>query len=292
MRKPLFVVWLGILLLPAPLLPAQPTAPWQALLDANLSQWDKFIGVPHHTVPLEGVEKGDGMNGTPLGLNRDPLNVFSVEMRDGEPVLHVSGQIYGGLSTKAEFENYHLSVEFKWGERKWEPRLNAKHDSGILYHGQEPHGQFWNVWLRAPEMQIQEGDCGDFHALAGVAMDVRASRLARSGPEMWLYDPAGELRTFQSGGGRRVRRSVDHEKPNDQWNHVELICLGDKAYHIVNDHVVMVLENSVELGPDDTRVPLTRGKIQLQSEGAEVYYRNIRIRSLAALPAAIAAQVP
>jgi len=60
----------------------------------------------------------------------------------------------------------------------------------------------------------------------------------------------------------------------------------------VNGHVVMVLENSVEFGPDDTRVPLTRGKIQLQSEGAEVYYRNIRIRSLAALPAAIAAQVP
>src|SRR5210317_888730 len=93
---------------------------------------------------VEGYQKGDGKRGTPIGLNNDPLNVFSVVEMDGQQVLKVSGEVYGGLSTKQEFENYHLSLEFKWGTKKYEPRLQDKRDSGILYHAQEPHGQFWN----------------------------------------------------------------------------------------------------------------------------------------------------
>ena len=30
--------------------------------------------------------------------------------------------------------------------------------------------------------------------------------------------------------------------------------------------------------------PLTRGKIQIQSEGAQVFYRNIAVRPLSAVP--------
>jgi hypothetical protein len=50
----------------------------------------------------------------------------------------------------------------------------------------------------------------------------------------------------------------------------------------------MVLENSRYLD-GDTAVPLTRGRIQLQSEAAEVYYKDLRIKSLDALPPAYAA---
>ena len=31
-------------------------------------------------------------------------------------------------------------------------------------------------------------------------------------------------------------------------------------------------------------IPLTKGKIQLQSEGAEVFYRNIQVQKIAQLP--------
>ena len=41
---------------------------------------------------------------------------------------------YAGLVTKKEYENYHLSAQFKWGEKKWEPRLDARRNSGVLYH--------------------------------------------------------------------------------------------------------------------------------------------------------------
>ncbi|MEO9513491.1 MAG: DUF1080 domain-containing protein [Flavobacteriaceae bacterium] len=264
---------------------------WESLLDKDLSKWDIFMGVPHYSVDLEGYEKGNGMKGTPIGLGKDPLNVFSVKEIDGEQVLHITGEIYAGLSTKSAFENYHFSTEFKWGTKQWEPRLEDKRDSGILYHCQEPHGQFWNVWMKAPEMQVQEGDCGDFHPLAGVAMDIRASKVEENGKELWAYDPNGAIRTFKSGPGGRCKKSVNYEKPNDQWNLLELICIGDKAYHIVNGKVVMVLENSVQFDKEGNPSSLTKGKIQLQSEAAEVFYRNLKIAKVDKLPKAFAKQL-
>ncbi|MGB5264547.1 MAG: DUF1080 domain-containing protein [Lutimonas sp.] len=296
MKKILIVISLGTILISSSnqnseSIDQQSESNWEFLLDENLSKWDIFMGVPHYSVELEGYEKGDGMNGTPIGLNRDPLNVFSVKIVDEDLVLQISGQIYAGLSTKTEFENYHFSAEFKWGNKQWEPRLNDKKDSGILYHCQEPYGQFWNVWMRAPEMQVQEGDCGDFHPLAGVAMDIRAKEVIENGESLWVYDPKGEVRTFKSGGQGRCKKSINYENSIDQWNLLELVCLGDKSYHIVNGKVVMVLENSVQFNADGTRIKLTKGKIQLQSEAAEVFYKNIKITNIDFLPEAIALQV-
>ncbi len=264
---------------------------WEVLLDKTLSNWDVFIGVPHHTLDLKGYEKGDGMNGTPIGLNKDPLNIFSMIEMDGEEVLKVTGVIYGGISTKKVYENYHLSLKFKWGEKKYEPRLNDKRDSGILYHCQDPHGKFWNVWMKSPEMQIQEGDCGDFHPLAGVGMDIKVSTKIENDEEFLDYDPKGEVKHFKSGPNGRCRRMANFEKPNDQWNQLELICIADKAYHIVNGKVVMVLENSVSYDDEGNTTTLNKGKIQLQSEGAELYYKDIKIKRVTTLPKAIAKQV-
>ncbi len=267
---------------------------WITLLDKDLSKWNIFMGFPHTSVDLTGYPKGDGMHGTPIGLNKDPLNVFTVEELDGTPVLHISGEIYGGLSTKEIFENYHLKMEFKWGDKKYEPRLERRRDSGILYHAQEPYGQFWNVWMKAPEMQVQEGDVGDFHPLVGVSMDIRSSETREDRPGdyfygdiQWIYSPTAEHRMFRTGDQfepNRGRRIFDYEKPHGEWNTIELICLGDTSLHIVNGHVVMVLENAKNWLDDDNYLPLTRGKIEFQSEGAEIFYRNIEIRGLEAIP--------
>jgi hypothetical protein len=104
----------------------------------------------------------DGRNSKALGLNNDPKNVFSCKEMDGETVLHISGEIYGALTSKNEYENYHLRLQYKGGEKKWEPRLERERDSGILYYCVGPHGAFWNVWMQAQEFQVQEGDCGDY----------------------------------------------------------------------------------------------------------------------------------
>ena len=74
--------------------------------------------------------------------------------------------------------------------------------------------------------------------------------------------------------------SLELDAPHGQWNTVELFTFADKAIFKVNNEVVMVLEGSI----DKAGNPLTSGQLQLQSEGATLYYRDIKIRPISALP--------
>ena len=273
------------------------TNQWKPLLTQDGRYFDVFIGIPHTSLTsLPDWNKGDGMNtGTALGLNNDPLHVFTIEMQNGKPVLHVSGEVFGGYTTKKEFGNYHLRAEVKFGENTYAPRKGAKKDNGFLYHGQMPHGQFWHVWLRSQEFQVQEGDMGDFYALAGTAMDIHAKKKDTAARSRWIYDPTAAIHNFASSGtpanasSGTSANNVAHlagnfENPHGEWTTLDLYCFGDKAIHVINGHVVMVLENSRTAETDGTSKPLTSGKIQFQSEGAEAYYRNIEIRKIDKLP--------
>jgi len=256
---------------------------WQLLLDKDLSNWDKFIGVPEPGVIVPNYSEDDRKKPLPLGLNNDPLHVFSMEEEHGQPVLHVSGQILGGLSTKKEYQNYHLKFKFKWGQSKYAPRLNNPRDNGILYHATGPHGKFWNVWMRGHEMQIQENDMGDYFALAGVAMNIRSKKLENN---QFIYSPDGDFKNFIQGQGliNRCKRSANNEKAYGEWNELELICFEDKSIHIVNGHVVMALQDSRVHIAEGDEPSLQRGKIQIQSEYAEAYYKDIQIQLIKSLP--------
>ena len=140
-----------------------------------MTDWELWMGVPHKTVaglPPGTPTSPDGHEGTPLRLNNDPKHVFTLEMQEGEPVLHITGEIFGGLTTKETFSNYHFHCQFKWGERKWEPKLNALRDNGLLFDCTGPHGVFWHVWKRCLEFQIEEGNMGDLYCLSGTGATV------------------------------------------------------------------------------------------------------------------------
>jgi Domain of Unknown Function (DUF1080) len=256
-------------------------AEWTDLLDERLTRWEVFTGVPHpsveiavHPAPLS-AKPGDGK---PFGPG-DPLKVFTVRMEEGEPVLHVTGQIFAGLSTLEEFGNYHLTMDFRWGERKWPPREEAKRDSGLLYHCTGPHGAFWNVWMRSLEFQIQEGDCGDFIPLAGTAANIRV-RTFESG-ERPVFAPDAPLHAFTG----YTRHSPSKESPHGEWNKLELYTLGTTSVFVVNGTPNMVLFDArVRRDDGNGHDPLVKGKIQLQSEAAEAYYRRIMIRKIDKFP--------
>jgi hypothetical protein len=258
-------------------------AKWSNLLDANLSQWEVFIGVPHTSVNVNWPSKSkSGTDGTPMGLNNDPLKVFSVKEIDGERTLCITGEIYGGLTTLEEFENYHLSLQFKWGDKKWEPRKNQKRDSGLLVHCVGKHGAFWNVWMRSLECQIQEGDCGDFIALAQSGCNIRVRRVEKS--DRPQFDPTQPL--FNGTG--YVSHGRSNEMPHGEWNTVEVFSIGQTTVFVVNGTPNMVLERTVQNTSDGWK-PLTKGKLQIQSEAAEIYYRDIKIRPLTTFPVSLQA---
>jgi len=78
-------------------------------------------------------------------------------------------------------------------------------------------------------------------------------------------------------------RSANYENAPGEWNTIELISFNGNSLHIVNGHVVMILRNSRYV-EDGKTLPLAKGKIQIQSEAAEVYYKDIKIRNLQSLP--------
>src|SRR5688572_7912197 len=135
-------------------------------------------------------------------------SLFAVE--NGE--IHVyptqpagSEQPNAYLETNAEYENYKLSLEYKWGEKKFAPRLNLVRDAGLLYH---VHRQRPNDWPASIESQIQEGDVGDLWAVsarASSSIDPKTQRFA-------LLDKGGVPVTVGNDGKfERVRHGRVNE---------------------------------------------------------------------------------
>jgi hypothetical protein len=177
------------------------------------------------------------------------------------------------LVTTSDHRDYRLSLEYKWGEKKFPPRLDHVRDAGLLYnvHRDRPAD-----WPAAIESQIQEGDTGDLWAVSARAssfIDPKSQRYA-------LPENGGVAITVGNEGKfERVRHGRVNEYPG--WNTVEVIVRGDRATHIVNGVVNMRASDLKSWdATSNSWVPLNHGRIALQAESAEIFYRNIRIRPL------------
>jgi Domain of Unknown Function (DUF1080) len=208
----------------------------------------------------------------------DPQRVFTVV--DG--LLRVSGEDYAGLATGGSFSNYHLVVEWKWGEKTWGNRVKAARDSGILVHCIGPDGAAGGQWMESIECQIIEGGTGDL-LLVGGRGHPRLTCEARTGSDGQPYFEKGAPAVARDRGrinwwgrdpswkdviGFRGKRDV--EKPTGEWNRTEVICDGGRITAIVNGLLVN----------EGTAASPTEGKIQFQSEGAEIFFRKIEVRPL------------
>ena len=249
----------------------------------DLTGWDTYLARPHPSMDIPGLKRNEkGQYLEDIGLNKDPIQNFTVVEKDGQPAIRISGQVFGALTTKDEYENYHIRLEVKWGEKRWPPREKAVRDSGLLYHCYGPQNGAGNGWMRSLECQIQEHDCGDFWSVGGPKIDVEVEKKGNA----LVWKKGGEL---VKGTRSRIIKSVEKEDLTG-WNVIEVYTIGSKAVHVVNGTVNLVLSKArYEEGGKE--IPLTRGKIQLQSEGAEVFYRNITIRPISAFPKQIAEQI-
>ncbi len=177
--------------------------------------------------------------------DQDPGHNFQVE----QGTLHVNGKSLGYIITNKTFKNYHFKVEFKWGINKWPPRGNDKRDAGICYN--IPDSEPDSIWPKSIECQIQEGDVGDFWMLGFSTIKLNGQQNI----------PADHTRFV---------KYADGEKPYGEWNTVEVISVNGTCIHIVNGVIVNV----------GTEASVKSGKILLQSEYAEIFYRNAKIRQL------------
>lgn len=250
---------------------------WKQLFNGkNFKGWDTYIGP-------DLDDSGKPITGTPIGLNNDPRNVFTIVKENGENIIRISGENWGAISTKEKYENYHLKLQFKWGVLSWGQKKGKKKDSGLLYHSVGKYGADYGAWMRSQEFQIEEGNCGDYWGVAGGMADVPV--IKRFGTD-YVYDSQGALIRFSQASpqGRHSIKQGDAENPSGQWNTLDLYCKGDTSVHVVNGKVMMILYHNKQL-ENGQELALTKGKIQIQSEGAEVFYKQIQIQSIDKLPA-------
>ena len=192
----------------------------------------------------------------------------------------------GYIATNREFENVHIRVEYKWGVKRFPPRTMTKRDNGLLYGlvGED------KVWPTMVECQIEEGDVGDYFLVGGIRgiQNHHGNGLFGEGlgPNGWTASSADEARRQNTQpeeptGGRKIKDG-NFEKLDD-WNVVEVIWQGDRSAHIVNGRCVNVVSMLQQPDPQNPGrfIPLTRGKLAIEIEFAEIWYRRIEVRSLA-----------
>jgi hypothetical protein len=257
----------ALLLAAPPAAVAQPDKGWNPLFNGrDLSGWYTFLQVH--------------------GKNRDPDRVVTIE--DGMIRLYRHAEqgtkvVMGYIATEAEYGDYHLRVKYRWGAKTFEPRLKLKRDAGLYYHilGED------RVWPRALQFQVQQTDVGDLIALYGFQLDTWTDPKTL-GAEIPTYRPAAEggRPRVMGGKGLAYQGRLPGEFEVDGWNTAEIVARGDSTTHILNGKVVNegVRVRLVDETTGQAR-PVTRGRIALEIEAAELDFRDVEIRPLDAAPA-------
>jgi len=162
------------------------------------------------------------------------------------------GRMVGGdLVTRESWCSFEFELEWK---------VTPGGNSGIFYRASE---DTTNIWENAPEMQI----------LDDAAHNDGKDRLTSAGADYALYPaPLGAA------------------KPAGQWNHARIVADGNHVQYFLNG---VKTADFIRLS-DDWKDRVSRSKfakmpryatntcghIGLQDHGDEVWFRNIRVRSL------------
>jgi len=249
--------------------------------------------VPAKAIPLFNGTNLDGFHTWLVDSQRaDPRRVFTVA--DG--MIHISGDGLGYLSTEQEFADYHLVAGFKWGARNraWGDRVGKARDSGIFLHSAGPDGNSHDgkgAFKAAIECNLFQGATGDFLLIRGTDSDgsLLAPRLTatvtgeRDADGWYTWKHGGMAQTIErwgrinwSGKSREWKDMLDFRSPGDvenppgEWNRVDCVCDGGRITVKVNGKVV---NEAFDVSP-------RQGKILLQCEGSEVFFRKLELQPL------------
>lgn len=224
--------------------------------------------------------------GTPLFNGKD-LEGWSVWPKEStawsvvDGTLRCSGDGMGYVATAKAYGDYRLSLEYKWGTKT--DGSKTVRNSGVLVHATGPDGGAGKgKWMASIEVQLAQGCVGDLIPIRGEGIPVAFTGETAVGPDKrprWskgggpvVYTGKQFWWSKHEAGFRELldtRGTEDVESPLGEWTRVELLARGGRLTVVVNGTAVNEIYDA---NP-------SAGRILLQNEGYEVFFRNVRIEA-------------
>jgi hypothetical protein len=171
-------------------------------------------------------------------------------VQDG--LIHCTGVPTGALRTDRQYENFILEVEWR--------HLKSGGNSGVFIWG-SPMSPVGVPFLRGIEVQVLDDGFNvkgknEWYTTQGDIFPIHGATMK----------PVGRV----SKNGQRSFPTEDRTKPSPEWNHYHIEC---------NNGTIRLHINGKQVSGGD-ECNYRKGYLALESEGAPVEFRNIRIREL------------
>lgn len=198
---------------------------------------------------------------TPMFNGRDlqgwiPLHAATETWSFADGVVRCTGRPVSALRTERQYENFELEVEWR--------HLTSGGNSGVF---------IWGSPIPAPGVPF----------LRGIEVQVLDNGYNAKGKNEW-YTTHGDvfpihgatMKPFGRTNGARGFPAEDRSKSSPEWNHYRLVCSNGS---------IRLSVNGVQVSGGDV-CRYRKGYLALESEGAPVEFRNMRIRELPSTGAA------
>src|SRR5215213_1406083 len=165
-------------------------------------------------------------------------------------MIHCTGKPTGAMRTERQYENFIMEAEWR--------HLSSGGNSGVF---------IWGTPIAAPGVPF----------LRGIEVQVLDHGYGASGKNEW-YTTHGDvfpihgarMKPFGRHNGERSFPSEERSKPSPEWNHYRIVCTNGTLRLSVNGKEVS--------GGEDCNY--RKGYLALESEGAPVEFKNLRIKEL------------
>ncbi len=179
------------------------------------------------------------------GMHTNAAEVFKADKR----MIRLYGPKAGYLMSEQSFQNFQLTVEFRWNTDTAFTRKSNSKNSGVMYL--VPSATPDTLWPKGIQFQIKEGFTGDFVLLQDVTLRVNG-------------------KTTVPGRSVAAARFTDAEKPYGEWNRIVITSVNGKVKQELNGKLVN----------EGTEASVSEGRILLQYEGYPIDFRKLVIQKL------------
>jgi Domain of Unknown Function (DUF1080) len=209
------------------------------------------------------IKSGDSLLAKKVyAIENGMVHVFK-DFKDSTEFNTGKNDTHGLFYTKNKYSKFIFKFEYKWGKKIFNNFAQFQYDAGMYYHVYDD-----KIWPRGIEYQVRynhlknKNHTGDYWA-AGTSFQWYAKN------NMFLSPLNGGDKVPIKKNEHLALESATYNALNDKWNECEVIVMGNEySIHKLNGQIVNMATN----------LSHSEGIIGLQSETAEIFYRNIKIK--------------